>query len=95
MGAPPAHHKQKFFNKKAETILPSFPKISFYKRYLDDVFGIWIPRTTQRWYDFIAEINNFYGMPWKISALSNQVDFLDLTTTLWDGVTNTNLFKKT
>ena len=96
MGAPPAPpYANLFFNKKEETLLPAFPEITFYKRYIDDVFGIWVPSTEQRWQAFIANINDFHGMTWKVSVLSTQVNFLDFTITIRDGVINTNLFEKT
>ena len=76
MGAPPAPpYANLFFNAKEITLIPAFPEIIFYKRYINDIFGIWVPSTEQRWKDFAANLNQFHGLKWEVSPLSKQVNF--------------------
>jgi hypothetical protein len=40
--------------------LPKFANnIIYYKRYIDDVFCIWLPSTDDTWDDFRLSVNNF------------------------------------
>ena len=44
MGTPPAVvYATILYAIKEETFLDSYDSLIFYKRYIDDVFGIWIP----------------------------------------------------
>jgi len=53
----------------------------YYKRFIDDIFGIWIGNTTNEWSSFCDDINNFGVLTWDIgdNKPSLSVDFLDLT----------------
>ena len=60
------------------SILPTFKKsLIYYKRYIDDIFGIWTGPTTS-WPDFCKTLDNFGNLRWKASKLSTSATFLDL-----------------
>ena len=95
MEAPPAPpYANLFFNKKETTLVPSYSELIFYKRYIDDVIGVWIPSDGKTWESFQQDMNDFHGLKWDISPLQNKVDFLDLTISINNGIISTALFEK-
>ena len=101
MGTPPAPpYATLFFAIFENKLIPKFePHLHFYRRYIDDVFGIWIPPLnveddTVLWNDFCLQLNNVSCLNWDISPRSCSVDFLDLTITLQNEHVNTTLFEK-
>ena len=56
----------------------------YFKRFIDDMFAIWIGNTTTDWDEFCADVNNFGILTWDIenNPPATSVDFLDLTLTL-------------
>ena len=58
--------------------------VIFYKHFIDDVFGIWLPHPNPQinarlWDEFTKSMNNLPGLTWEFNALSDKVDFMDLT----------------
>jgi hypothetical protein len=55
-------------------VLPKFCHSLLYnKRYIDDIFGIWLPSNTDEdasWINFKNELNNWSGLYWKVEELS-------------------------
>ena len=53
----------------------------FYKRQIDDIFGIWIdtPDKPNQWQQFNNDLNDYCKLQWNTEELSNKVNFLDLT----------------
>ena len=53
----------------------------FYKRQIDDIFGIWIdnPDNPNQWQQFNNDLNNYCKLQWNTEKLSKKVNFLDLT----------------
>lgn len=100
MGAPMAppyatitygHHEQ--------TILPRHGNLLFYRRYIDDVLGIWLPdpdpATNQaRWTSFCQDLNGYHGLRWEPENPAPTANFLDLTLTLKNGIITTDLYEK-
>jgi hypothetical protein len=80
------------------TILPRFShSLLFYKRFIDDVFGIWNPSTTnddEEWKAFQKEMNSFGQLQWVVSQREKTANFLDLTITLQSGKFTTSTFQK-
>jgi hypothetical protein len=66
-------------------LLPTFnANLIFYHRYIDDIFGIWLPSSSNNhtWSHFKEELNNWGKLTWCVEEPSKQVNFLDLTITL-------------
>jgi hypothetical protein len=104
MGTPPApmYATLYFAIKELSASFQSFEKyLLFYKRYLDDIFGIWIcdddpVQDAAAWYNFQQEMNDFGQLRWEFSERTREVNFLDLTLSIKDddGLISTRLFEK-
>jgi len=79
-------------------ILPRFKNhLLYYKRYIDDVFGIWVPSETnnhETWEQFKETLNNWAGLRWKIEEPSQKTVFLDLNIQLSNATIVTSTFQK-
>ena len=92
MGAPPSPPwATLFFAPHEDECCDTFAdNIHFYRRFLDDVFGVWTPNEdpaidAHNWTRFKSKMNSFHGLEWTFSDLSNTVDFMDLTIKLQNG----------
>ena len=100
MGTPPAcNYATLFLAIHEERILPSHPNVRCYKRYIDDVCGIWIPSDdatidNNNWTMFQSDMHNYHGIKWDFQPLGSHVDFLDITIHVTNGVISTTLFEK-
>ena len=109
MGTPPAPpYATTYYGIHEEDFLQTWkPNLITYKRFLDDVFGIWIPTNpftkNEDWQLFKQTMNNeSFGLEWEFSELTNSVDFMDITitinekkqivTTLYQKPTNLHLY---
>ena len=73
--------------------------ISFYKRFIDDVLGIWLChpcpiRDRKLWDEFCRDMQQWHGLEWKFEAPSNTVDFMDLTISIVGDRVETTIFEK-
>ena len=71
-------------------------ELLFYRRFIDDVFGIWVPDPAQpnRWDEFKTDLN-FQGLVWETGELLRKVDYMDLTISInSDFCIQTTLFEK-
>jgi hypothetical protein len=73
--------------------------LALYKRFIDDVLGIWIPTDpatdAERWEEFIAQMNcPVFGLEWVVSPRSMEVDYMDLNIKIQDNKIVTSLFEK-
>jgi hypothetical protein len=80
-------------------IIPTFKNtLPFYKRFIDDVFGIWIPSSKSddeaEWEEFKTILNSWGKLRWVVSERSLQTDYLDLTLTLKNGRISSKTFQK-
>lgn len=103
MGVPPAVdwaniyyglHEMKFLE---DSIVK--PRLYSYKRFVDDIHGIWIPHedpeTDERhWAHFVQLVNDFHGMEWTFSERDTRVEFMDLDIEIEDGSVVTRVFEK-
>ena len=103
MGTPPAPmYATLYFAIHEYNVIPKTICLPFYRRYIDDGFGIWDPpiafdesTTTSHWNKFINDINNFGKLKWSFSSLTTVTDFLDITVTLrHDMPIRTRLYEK-
>jgi hypothetical protein len=86
MGCPPAPHwANTFFGLFEAIFLPIFQdNLSLYKRFIDDVNGIWTthnPATNDEiWEQFKSALKNEAStLEWIVSPLSQVADFIDMT----------------
>lgn len=66
-------------------ILPKYRgQLLYFRRYIDDIFGIWIGTTESQWDEFCNDIDDFGILSWdiKTQSRSRSVNFLDLTLTI-------------
>ena len=73
-----------FAYHEVHTILPKYGHLLLYfKRYIDDIFGIWIGNKSE-WTLFANDINNFGILKWDIDEVfpSKSINFLDMTLTI-------------
>jgi hypothetical protein len=101
MGTPPAPpyatlyyaiHEESFLDECSNNIF-------YYRRFIDDVFGIWTPspiNTTNesKWQDFQNTMNAWQGLEWTFSPRGEQVDFMDLRIRIDGNGLSTTLFEK-
>jgi hypothetical protein len=63
-------------------ILPNFHShLIYYKRYIDDIFAIWLPSDRQQintWNKFKKELNSWSSLEWVIEEPSLSTAFLNL-----------------
>ena len=101
MGTPPAPpYTTIYYGLQKSKFLPQHRKhVIFYKCFIDDVFGIWLPHPNAQinarlWDEFIKSMNNYPGLTWEFNAPSDRVDFMDLTISIKNGQISTSLFEK-
>ena len=100
MGAPPAPtYANIAFATYELTFIPNIKNLRYYKRYIDDIFGIWEchpdPVTdAQLWKDFTTLLNNWYDLKWIVNERNNQVTFLDMTITLLEEKITCTIYDK-
>jgi hypothetical protein len=79
-------------------ILPNFQtNLLYYRRYIDDVFGIWLPPTENQlstWSDFKTTMNSWGNLQWDIEVPSRHTHFLDLNITIQDSKLEFSTFQK-
>ena len=101
MGTPPAPpYATIYYGIHESNFLPKQrPQVILYKRFIDDVFGIWLPhpdpqKNERLWNEFTKTMNNYPGLTWEFNPPSDTVDFMDLTITIKNGKISTSLFEK-
>ena len=103
MGAPPAPmYATLYFAKIENQFIPKYPNLFYYRRYIDDGFGIWnitaeenAVQNEKRWNDFKNNFNSVSTLEWTFSDRTRTTDFLDINVTLTDdGRVRTRIFEK-
>jgi hypothetical protein len=101
MGTPPAPMRANLYMSINEyTFLQPFDtKLTFYKRFIDDVLGLWTITNTATnaatWAAFGLQLNSeLFELEWIIQPLSTQVDFMDTTIHIEEDKIVTTLFEK-
>ena len=81
-----------------EDFLPDFQtELLLYQRFIDDVFGIFIPDTNNpnRFQEFIEAMNDPESkLEWIVQPLSNHVEFMDIKIYIKNNCLATTLFEK-
>ena len=101
MGTPPAPpYATIYYGIHEKTSFQNITNMShFFKRFIDDVFGIWLPHpnpqtSTRLWEEFKDSMNTFPGLTWEFEDPSDKVNFMDLIITIQNGHISTSLFEK-
>jgi hypothetical protein len=83
---------------KKEFLLPKYQdhlkRIFFHRRFIDDVFFIWLGGTDTIWQELIRDYNNFGLLKWDVMNPTTAVNFLDLTVTIEKDRLTTKTFQK-
>ena len=72
----------------------------FYRRFIDDVIGIWCPNNNHEqdaleWDNFKNKMNAFPGLTWEFSEREKTIDFMDMTISInKSNKIETTLFEK-
>ena len=79
-------------------ILPNFNRhLLYYKRYIDDIFGVWIPPDSQqerKWQNFKTALNNWGNLQWIVNEPSKNTVFLDLNISINQSAIQTSTYQK-
>ena len=102
MGQPPSPSYATVFYGIHETRIGatfSTAILPLYKRYIDDVIGVWVPPRNNRinersWKTFGNLLNGYHGLKWDISVPTRSVDYMDLTVHVRNGRIYTDLYEK-
>jgi hypothetical protein len=72
-------------------------QLLYYRRYIDDIIGIWLPDTNNdsyTWQCFKEDLNNWGTLKWKIENPSRKTVFLDLELNLQGNSITTRTYQK-
>ena len=89
-----------YYGLHKSKVLPQHQKhVIFYKQFIDDILGIWLPHpnpntNAQLWEEFTTSMNNYPGLTWEFNAPTDKVDFMDLTISIINEQISTSLFEK-
>jgi len=73
------------------------PYLPYYKCYINNIFGLWIPPKTQHlatWNRFKKKPNGWGSLEWVVENPSNKMVFLDLNIELHHSTIDMNTFQK-
>ena len=89
MGTPPAcSYATLYFSDHESKATTMLPELIFQKRFIDDLFGIWVPASqqqinhptdSQRWQLYQQYMNQCGILRWEFSTRQKSVDYLNLT----------------
>ena len=96
MGTPPACcYATIYYAVKEHSLLRKYKdNLIFYRRYIDDVFGIWTPTNPNLTFEDFTRDLSFHKLRWEVQNPSNQVVFLDMTLTIHNNMVKTQLYEK-
>eukprot|EP00957_Ditylum_brightwellii_P106467 8121819-Ditylum_brightwellii.AAC.1 len=101
MGTPPAlNYAQTTFGMHEVLMLARFiTSLLLYKRYIDDIRGVWVPKTNTvredtEWRAYKTLLNMWFGLEWEIIESNTSADFMGITISIKNGKIQTTLFEK-
>ena len=98
--APSPPYAMIYFGLHKTKFLPQHRKpVIFYKQFIDNVLGIWLPHPNPKinahlWEEFTTSMNNYHGLAWKFNAPTDKVDLMDLTISIKNSQISTSTFEK-
>jgi hypothetical protein len=66
----------------------------YYKRYIDDIFGIWVDSPNTTWDDFKYTLNQFGQLRWNLEDHTTSTNFLDLQISIINDKIEIKTFQK-
>lgn len=74
-------------------------RLPFWKRFIDDGIGLWNvhpdPTTNLAlWNEFQRDVNDYHGLTWEFTPLSNSIDFMDMTITITGNKFDITMYEK-
>ena len=66
----------------------------FYKRYIDDIFGIWINNNSGTTFEEFKNDLNYHNFQWETNHLSTSVIFLDMELIIKSNALSTKMYEK-
>ena len=96
MGTPPACcYATIYYGVREHTLLQKYKdNLIFYKRYIDDVFGIWIPTDSGLTFNDFKSDLKYHKLRWETNPPSTTVTFLDMILTIKHTKVETQLYEK-
>jgi hypothetical protein len=85
------------YHENKEILTKFAPNLLYYRRYIDDIFGVWVPpesNQTAVWKNFENTLNEWGSLEWVIEQPSNKTVFLDLNIELINSKIQTSTFQK-
>mgnify|MGYP006198016031 CR=1 FL=1 len=87
-----ALHEQQFLPDLSEHIF-------YYKRFIDNVFGIWLPHycpihNKKIWDSFKLRMQDWHGLNWVFTQPSTTCNFMDLIISIINKKITTTIYKK-
>jgi hypothetical protein len=97
--SPSCSYATLYFARHEKWLRDKYPEITYLKRYIDDIFAIWVPtddtNDQQRWTSFQHDINLFGKLRWEFTERATTTIFLDLTISITNqGYFHTTLYEK-
>ena len=90
-----------FFAIHEEAVLDRFKdNLAFYKRYIDDIFAIWLPdsdpiRNADTWLEFKEFVDSFHGLRWDFTEpKQSNVIFMDMLLSIEGGKIVSTIYEK-
>ncbi len=81
------HENTRILNQYSSNLL-------YYKRYIDDIFGIWVDTPVNTWDNFKSDLDSFGLLRWNVENLTHSTTFLDLQIEISQGTIVTRTFQK-
>jgi hypothetical protein len=84
-------------HKNSQILTTLHPYLLYYQRYIDDIFGIWLPPiadNNNKWNRFKTMLNDWDTLKWVVETPSKQTVFLDLHLKLEGTTISTNTYQK-
>lgn len=99
MGTPPAPpYATMYYGLWEQKMLKRHqPNLYFYRRFIDDVFGIWVPmgeNDDEKWDAFVRDLDGAEGLTWEVTDGPDKVDFMDLTLSIDGDRIRSTLYEK-
>ena len=96
MGTPPACcYATIYYAIKESNLLERFSdNLLFYKRYIDDVFGIWVDNNPSLTFNDFKEALNFHQLRWEVNDPTTSVIFLDMEISIKENLIITKMYEK-